>query len=338
MRRILVTGGAGFIGSAFVREFHRDFELLVIDNLDYSGDALRIRETGVPLLEVDIRDKETLMEVVEDFHPDAIVHFAAQTHVDRSIVDPEPFFSTNVMGTLNLLQTALETGVGRFIHISTDEVYGDLPPGSDEKFTEESPLRPSSPYSSSKASADLMVQSFVRTYGLPVLIVRPSNCYGPWQYPEKLIPYSILRLLNGEPIALYGRGENIRTWLHVDDCVRGIRIVMERGEIGEIYNLGSDEERRNIDVARLIVRYMGLDENWIEFVNDRPGHDFRYALNTSKIRSLGWEPEINFEEGLRETVRWYIENREWLELKYSEVAGFVRRWQHRALKFLNKHK
>ncbi len=338
MRRILVTGGAGFIGSAFVRRFHRDYEILVVDNLDYSGDALRIEETGVPLLEVDIRDMETLIGVMDDFRPDIIVHFAAQTHVDRSITDPEPFFSTNVMGTLNLLQAGMEMGVERFIHISTDEVYGDLPPGSTGKFTEESPLRPSSPYSSSKASADLMVQSFVRTYAFPAVIVRPSNCYGPWQYPEKLIPYSVLRLLNGQPITLYGRGENIRTWLHVDDCVRGIGVVMDRGEIGEVYNLGSDEEWRNIDVARLIVRYMGLDEDWITFIDDRPGHDFRYALNTSKIRGLGWKPEIRFEEGLRETVKWYVENRRWLELKYSEVSEFVKRWRHSALKFLNKHK
>ncbi len=338
MDRILITGGAGFIGSAFVRKFHRDYELLVVDNLDYSGDPLRIEGTGVPILEVDIRDFERMRKVVEEFRPDVIIHFAAQTHVDRSIVDPEPFFSTNVMGTLNLLRIALDTDIKRFIHISTDEVYGDLPPGSDEKFTEESPLKPSSPYSSSKASADLMVQSFVRTYGLPAVIVRPSNCYGPWQYPEKLIPYSILRLLNGQPITLYGKGENIRTWLHVDDCARGIRIAMEKGNVGEIYNLGSDEEWRNIDVARLILRYMGLDEAWIEFIEDRPGHDYRYALNTSKIRALGWKPGIRFEEGLRDTVEWYLNNRGWLELRYSEVQEFVKKWQHSALKFLNKHK
>ncbi len=338
MNRILITGGAGFIGSAFVRKFHRKYELLVVDSLDYSADPLRIRETGVPIAQVDIRDAERLREVVEGFRPDIIVHFAAQTHVDRSIVDPDPFFSTNVMGTLNLLRLALSMGTERFIHISTDEVYGDLPSADDERFTEESPLMPSSPYSSSKASADLMVQSFIRTYGLPAVIVRPSNCYGPWQYPEKLIPYSVLRLLMKEPITLYGKGENIRTWLHVDDCVRGIGRVMEGGKIGEVYNLGGDEERRNVDVARLILRFMGLDEGWIQFIEDRPGHDFRYALDTSKIRSLGWEPEIPFEEGLRETVEWYIDHRDWLMLKYSEVSGFVRKWRESALKFFNKHK
>ena len=339
-RRILVTGGAGFIGSAFVRKYAGKYDIVVLDNLDYSADLERLREVEdeFRFIEGDVRDPSLISRVFEEEHPDVVVHFAAQTHVDRSIFFPSDFYSTNVMGTLNLLLAAIKSGIDKFIHISTDEVYGEIPPGEERKFSEEDPLRPSSPYSSSKASADLMVQSFVRTYSLPAVIARPSNCYGPWQYPEKLIPYSILRLIRGERITLYGDGSNVRTWLHVYDCVRAIDLLIERGETGEIYNIGSLEERSNREIARLILGEMNLDDTFVEYVADRPGHDFRYALNIDKIRGLGWEPEIHVEEGIKETVNWFLKHRDWLLAKYSQVEEFAKTFRSSALKFIGKHK
>lgn len=312
MDRILVTGGAGFIGSAFVRLAAGKTDLTVLDKLTYAGDLERVNEVGnnFEFYKTDITDIDSVEKVFKAEKPDAVVHFAAETHVDRSINSSRVFLETNVLGTHNLLEAARKNGVERFVHISTDEVYGDLESGA---FTEGSPLKPNNPYSASKAAADLLIGSYSRTHGFPAMIVRPSNNYGPWQYPEKLIPLSVSRLLEGEKVPVYGDGSNIREWLHVEDCAEGIYKVLEKGKMGEIYNLGSGEERKNTDVIDLILSEMGFGSDMMEFVADRPGHDTRYRLDSTKIRgSIGWRPEKKFEEALRETVSWCRENRAWL--------------------------
>ena len=241
---------------------------------------------------------------------DAVVHFAAESHVDRSIADAAPFITTNVLGTQVLLEAARKAGVGRFVHVSTDEVYGAL--GEEGLFTEETPFRPRSPYAASKAAGDLLAQAYWETHRVPVSVVRPSNNYGPYQFPEKFIPVMVTSLVEGGRIPVYGKGLNVRDWLHVDDCCRAIELVLNRGKPGEAYNIGGASERRNIEVARLVLEQMGLDESSIEYVPDRPGHDFRYALDNARIeRELGWRPETEFEDGLRATVDWYREHAEW---------------------------
>jgi dTDP-glucose 4,6-dehydratase len=329
MKKVLITGGAGFIGSDAVRRFAREgFEVCVVDSLTYAGDLERLKEVKdkINFHRVDITDKEALKEVFKREKPDVVIHYAAESHVDRSIKNPEPFVDTNVKGTLNLLELSRDTGVEKFIHISTDEVYGDLPLNTDEKFTEESPLKPSSPYSASKAGADLLVQSFIRTYGFPALIVRASNNYGPWQYPEKLIPRTIALFLSGKKAQIYGTGQNVRTWLYVEDFTEAILKLIEKGKIGEVYNVGSGEERNNVEVVRAIAELMGLKFNEVvEFVEDRPGHDLRYAVDTTKIeQETGWRAKVNFEEGLEKTLNWYLQNRDWLFKKVKEVEEFYR--------------
>ena len=313
---LLVTGGCGFIGSNFIRFIlkHRaDCEVVNLDALTYAGNQANLQE-----LEGDVRyrfvhgrieDPAVVKDAMTDVG--AVVHFAAESHVDRSIDNAAPFITTNVLGTQVMLEAARRAGVGRFVHVSTDEVYGAL--GNEGKFTETTPFRPRSPYSASKAAGDLLAQAYWETYRLPVMVVRPSNNYGPYQFPEKLIPVMVTNLVEGRKVPVYGRGENVRDWLHVDDCCRAIELVLDRGRPGEAYNIGGQSERRNIEVVRLVVGQMGLGEDAIEYVSDRPGHDFRYALDNAKIEhELGWRPEIRFEDGLRRTVRWYLDNEAWL--------------------------
>ncbi len=325
--KILVTGGAGFIGSDLVRRLGREgFKVSVVDKLTYAGDPRRIEEVKdkINFYRQNITDLEGLEAVFAREKPEVVVHYAAETHVDRSILDPDIFVKTNVIGTLNLLKLSLKYRIKKFVHISTDEVYGELPLDSNSKFTEESPLLPNSPYSASKASAEMLVRSFMETYDLPGVVVRASNAYGPWQYPEKLIPLSIARLLSNEKIPVYGTGQNVRTWLFVEDFTEAILKIMEKGKDGEIYNVGSAEEKRNIEVIRKLLELLDKSEDFIEFVPDRPGHDLRYAVDTTKIeKELGWRARVDFEEGMRRTVEWYLENRDWLFEKKKEVESFV---------------
>ena len=309
--KILVTGGAGFIGSAFVRllaktgRFSQRNGLVLVDKLTYSGDLKRLKEVkgNFKFYKTDICDKKAIERIFIKEKPQAVVHFAAETHVDRSIKDSAPFIETNVKGTHVLLEASRKYGVKRFIFISTDEVYGELKQG---KFTESSPFKPNSPYAVSKAAADLLVQAYIRTYKFPAMIVRPCNNYGPWQYPEKLIPVAISRALKNKKIPIYAKGENVREWLYVDDCVEAILKVAQKGKIGQAYNIGSGIERKNIAVVKCILDILAKPHNLIEFVADRPGHDIRYCLDSLKIKkTLGWQPRLSFAEGIENTVIWH---------------------------------
>ncbi len=323
--KFLVTGGAGFIGSEFVRKaVERGFEVCVVDKLTYAGDIKRISNImeRITFYKEDILNKEKLLEIFEIEKPQIVVHFAAESHVDRSILDPFKFIDTNVKGTLNLLDIALRSKIDLFINISTDEVYGEIKDKS-KKFKETDPLVPNSPYSTSKASADMLGRAFFRTYGLPVITVRPSNNYGPWQYPEKLIPVVIWKAINEEPIPVYGNGKNIREWLYVSDCVEAIFLIIEKGKIGEIYNVGSGEEKENIEVVKTILYILNKPEDLITFVKDRPGHDYRYALDSKKIKTeIGWQPKTDFYTGIEITVKWYLENIHWLKEKIQALKEF----------------
>jgi len=319
--KILITGGAGFIGSAFTKlAVKRGMEVAVLDALTYAGDLERLHEVEGQYVfyHADLTDREKVFNIFEDFRPEVVVHFAAESHVDRSILDPLRFVRSNVEGTLNLLDASKEFKVERFINISTDEVYGEL--GDDGQFTEETPLAPNSPYSVSKASADMLGRAYYRTYKLPVITLRPSNNYGPWQYPEKFIPVVILKALKDEPIPVYGNGFNVRQWLYVEDCASAVMVAIERGKVGEIYNIPGPDERRNIEVVKTILRLMEKPESLITFVKDRPGHDFRYSMSLDKVkRELDWEPKVMFEEGIKETIKWYINNLEWVKRKEREL-------------------
>lgn len=309
---LLITGGAGFIGSEFVSQIasNPSINITVLDSLTYAGDKRNLDSSldRIDFAEIDIRDKSKLDKLFNEKNFTEIVHFAAESHVDNSISNPAIFAETNVIGTLNLLEHSLKHSVKRFLHISTDEVYGSVSEGYS---TESSPLNPSSPYSASKAAAEHFVFSFLHTFNLPVLMVRCSNNYGPRQYPEKLIPHFISRLLRNEHVPVYGDGRNVREWLHVSDCARGIALVLEKGAIGEVYNISSGEFRENLEVTRMLIEIMGKPQELIKFVEDRKGHDFRYAIDSSKIRlELGWEPVVSLETGLRETVDWFTNNLE----------------------------
>lgn len=312
----MVTGGYGFIGSNFIRLVleRTDYTVINLDALTYAGNKNNLKgfedSDRYTFIRGRIEDFNILNKLA-DKKIDAVVNFAAETHVDRSILEPSPFIKTNIIGTYTLLEFCRRVNVEKFIHISTDEVYGSLE--SDEGlFSEESPLKPNSPYSASKASADMLVRSYYTTYKLPAIIVRPSNNYGPYQYPEKFIPLSITNLIDDLPVPVYGDGRNIRDWIFVKDCVDGILNVLNHGKIGEVYNISGENEKRNIEVVKLILKMMNKDESYIKFVPDRPGHDYRYALDNSKIRKhIGWKPRTKFEDGIKQTIEWYKSNEWW---------------------------
>ena len=318
--KILVTGAAGFIGSNFVfhmRKAHPEYDIIALDSLTYAGNL----ETLAPVMEedhftfvrCDITDREGVRKVFEEHHPDVVVNFAAESHVDRSIEDPGVFLRTNILGTQVLMDACREFGIRRFHQVGTDEVYGDLPlDRPDLFFTEDLPLQASSPYSASKASADLLTMAYHRTYGLPVTISRCSNNYGPYQFPEKLIPLIIANSLADKPLPVYGTGENVRDWLYVEDHCRAIDMILENGKVGEVYNIGGHNERSNLDVVKTILKQLGKPESLITFVGDRKGHDLRYAIDPSKIHGeLGWMPETKFDDGICQTIDWYLNNESW---------------------------
>ena len=307
--KVLITGGAGFIGSNFVRYLlNYGYRINVLDKLTYAGRKENLKGVlkEINFLRGDITNPKDVDKAIKGCK--VLVNFAAESHVDRSIKNPAPFLKTNIWGTQVLLGKALQHKIDLFIQISSDEVYGSISKGY---FKENSPLNPSSPYSASKASGDNLCQSYYRTFGLPIIIIRPCNNYGPRQYPEKLIPKAIINAIKGKKIPIYAQGENIRDWIYVEDTCRAIKLILEKGKIGEIYNVGAAQEYRNIEVVKMILRYLNKPFNLIKFVYDRPGHDFRYAMDWTKIRNLGWEPEIQFEKGLISTINWYLNNENW---------------------------
>jgi len=316
---LLVTGGAGFIGSNLVRLLLSErpsWRLVVLDKLTYAGNAQNLadleRNPRYRFVRGDICNGELLAEIWRSERIEAVLHLAAESHVDRSILSPSVFIDTNVRGTQVLLEAAREMGVSRFVHVSTDEVYGSLGPSG--FFTEESPLAPSSPYSASKAASDLLALAYARTFKLPVLVTRCSNNYGPYQFPEKLIPLLIANAVRDLPLPVYGDGMNVRDWINVEDHARGLLAALERGEPGQVYNLGGRSERHNIHIVRQVLALLGKPESLIQFVKDRPGHDRRYAIDPGKAQArLGWTPTRSFEQGLADTVRWYLEHRPWWE-------------------------
>jgi dTDP-glucose 4,6-dehydratase len=326
--RLLVCGAAGFIGSNFVRIRVRDHgdEVTVLDKLTYAGRRENLNDVDHAFVHGAIEDPDAVAGAVEG--AEAIVNFAAETHVDRSISGPEAFLRTQMDGTYTLLETARERGL-RYVQVSTDEVYGSIEEGS---FTETSPLNPSSPYSATKTGADLLVASYVHTYGLAASICRGSNAYGPFQYPEKLIPLMILNAMHGDRLPVYGDGMQVRNWLFVEDFARGIGHVLEHGAPGEVYNVGGPDEAANLDVVRRIVGLTGADPGLIEHVTDRPGHDRRYSLSSEKVRTLGWAAQVRFDEGLERTVAWYRDNAWWWEpIRSGEYRAYYERQYGRAL-------
>jgi dTDP-glucose 4,6-dehydratase len=323
MKKILVTGGAGFIGSCFIRHLlrkHPQYEIINLDNLTYAGHIENLKDIEDSLkyefIRGDICDKQLVNSLVAQV--DYVANFAAESHVDKSIENPEIFIETNVKGTLNLLQACKKRGIEKFLQVSTDEVYGSL----DESgyFTEQTSLAPNSPYSASKASADLLVRAYFETYNLPVLITRCSNNYGPYQFPEKLIPFFISKIINGKKVPVYGDGLNVRDWLYVYDHCEAIDLVLHKGALGEVYNIGGSNEKTNMEITRIILDAMDKDESYIEFVEDRLGHDRRYAIDSTKIQmELGWKPSLTFEEGIKQTIDWYLNNQEWIRSVESKL-------------------
>lgn len=331
MNNILVTGGAGFIGSNFVKYMLStySYHIINLDSLTYAGNLENLKEIenhpNYTFVKGDIRDRKLLDEIFAKYEIDTVVNFAAESHVDRSIEDPEIFLSTNILGTQALLDTAkkhwkvnpedkycreFKEGV-KYLQVSTDEVYGTL--GETGMFTEETPLAPNSPYSASKTGADLIVRAYYETFGMPINITRCSNNYGPYQFPEKLIPLMINNCLNDKALPVYGDGMQIRDWLHVKDHCTGIDTVLHKGKVGEVYNIGGNNEKANIEIVKLIIKNLGKSEELIKYVKDRPGHDRRYAIDNSKItRELGWSPSYTFEQGIKETIEWYLANQEWM--------------------------
>ncbi len=320
--KIIVTGGAGFIGGNFIHymlDKHPDYRIICLDSLTYAGNL----ETLAPVMNnpafsfnrTDITDREAVFRIFEQERPDAVINFAAESHVDRSISDPGVFLNTNIMGTAVLLDGCRSFGVNRFHQVSTDEVYGELPLDRPELlFTEQTPLCPSSPYSSSKASADLLTLAYHRTYGIFTTVSRCSNNYGPYQFPEKLIPLMIINALSNKPLPVYGKGINIRDWLYVTDHCRAIDMILHNGRSGEVYNIGGNNEMRNIDIVKLICAHLGKPESLITYVADRKGHDLRYAIDPTKIgQELGWVPETKFADGIKKTIQWYLDNPGWWE-------------------------
>ena len=317
---LIVTGGAGFIGSNFIfymLKQHPDYRIVCLDKLTYAGNlrtlASVMEHPNFRFVKLDICDREGVYRLFEEEKPDILVNFAAESHVDRSIEDPEVFLRTNILGTQVLMDACRRYGIARYHQVSTDEVYGDLPlDRPDLLFTEQTPIRTSSPYSAAKASADLLAQAYHRTFGLPVTISRCSNNYGPWQFPEKLIPLMITNALADKPLPVYGNGENVRDWLYVEDHCKAIDLIIHKGRAGRVYNIGGHNEMRNIDIVRRICRELGKPESLITYVADRKGHDLRYAIDPARIcEELGWLPETGFADGIKKTVRWYLDNKAW---------------------------
>ena len=332
---ILVTGGAGFIGSNFIFYLLKKYpanRIVCLDKLTYAGNlstlSCVLEERNFRFVRLDICDREGVFRLFEEERPDIVVNFAAESHVDRSILDPGIFLQTNILGTATLMDACRKFGIRRFHQVSTDEVYGDLPlERPDLFFTEETPLHTSSPYSASKASADLLVLAYHRTYSLPVTISRCSNNYGPYQFPEKLIPLTIVNALDEKPLPVYGTGENVRDWLYVEDHCKAIDLILHKGREGEVYNVGGHNERKNIDIVRLICKALGKSESLITYVADRKGHDLRYAIDPTKIHTeLGWLPETKFEDGIQKTIQWYLNNKSWWQ---EIVSGEYRNYYHR---------
>jgi len=344
--KILITGGAGFIGSAFVKlviarraapkpacpagrpscpagrpscPAGGQSKVIIVDKLTYAGDLKRLEEVKgkFKFYKTDICDKKQIDSIFKKEKPEIVIHFAAESHVDRSINDATPFIETNIKGTQILIDASRKHNIRKFILISTDEVYGEIANG---RFNENSLIKPNSPYAASKAAADLLAQSYIRTYKFPAIIIRPSNNYGPWQYPEKLIPRAILRILEGKKIPVYGKGLNVREWLYVRDCAAGILVIMHKGKIGEAYNLGSACESKNIDTIRLLLKTLGVGKDRFEFVRDRLGHDIRYSLNSEKVtKEFGWKPAIRLAQGLKLTVAWSLKHQGWLKGKLRDI-------------------
>ena len=319
---IIVTGGAGFIGSNFIfymLKKHPDYRIVCLDKLTYAGNLSTLASVmdnpKFRFVKMDICDRAAVEGLFAEEHPDVVVNFAAESHVDRSIENPGIFLETNIMGTAVLMDVCRKCGIKRFHQVSTDEVYGDLPlDRPDLFFTESTPINTSSPYSTSKASADLLVHAYYRTYGLPVSISRCSNNYGPYQFPEKLIPLMIANALNDKPLPVYGAGENVRDWLYVDDHCKAIDLIIHKGKVGGIYNVGGHNEMKNIDIVKLICQALDKPESLINHVTDRKGHDMRYAIDPTKIHNeLGWLPETKFADGIKKTIKWYLDNKSWWE-------------------------
>ena len=318
--KILVTGGAGFIGSNFVYYMlgkHPDYEIVCLDALTYAGNLSTLKDAlenkNFKFVKGDITDRKLVFELFEEEKFDIVVNFAAESHVDRSIENPEVFLKTNILGTQVLMDASLKYNVKRYHQVSTDEVYGDLPlDRPDLMFTEETHIHTSSPYSASKASADLLVQAYSRTFGLVATISRCSNNYGPYHFPEKLIPLMIINALAEKSLPVYGKGENVRDWLYVEDHCKAIDLIIHNGRVGEVYNVGGHNEKKNIDIVKIIIEKLGKSEDLITYVTDRKGHDLRYAIDPAKItKELGWEPETKFEDGIDKTIKWYLENETW---------------------------
>lgn len=326
-KRLLVTGGAGFIGNCFIRHIlntYPDYKVINLDALTYAGNIENLKDVennpNYTFVHGNICDHKLVRELISQV--DWVVNFAAESHVDRSITGPEIFIETNVKGTLNLLQASKEIGVEKYLQVSTDEVYGSL--GATGYFYETTPIQPNSPYSASKASADMLVRAYYETYGLPVLTTRCSNNYGPYQYPEKLIPFFIAQLLKGEKVPVYGDGLNVRDWLYVYDHCSAIDTVLHKGKIGEVYNIGGHNEKTNMEITKLVLSAMGKNESSIKYVEDRLGHDKRYAIDNTKIQTeLGWEPSLVFEDGIKLTIDWYLNNQDWMKAIEAKKASLV---------------
>ncbi|MHA1285066.1 MAG: dTDP-glucose 4,6-dehydratase [Promethearchaeota archaeon] len=340
MKICMITGGMGFIGSNFIRyilENHPEYKIINIDKLTYAGNPENLREipekypNKYKFYKTDICDFDSINKIIQKEKIEYIINFAAESHVDRSIENPSIFCDTNIFGTLNLLNAALKNKILKFIQISTDEVYGSLG-FEDDPFTESTPLSPSSPYSASKASADLLVNAYYKTYNLPVNITRCSNNYGPYQFPEKLIPLMINNALQDKELPIYGMGMNVRDWIYVEDHCKAILMVLKAGKIGEIYNIGGDSEISNLELVKRLLKILDKPESLIKFVKDRPGHDLRYAMNHDKItRELGWNPTIKLEDGLKKTVDWYLKNKDWLKNVISKeyLSYYERQYKNR---------
>lgn len=328
--KILVTGGLGFMGSNFIRhmmEAHPDVQILNVDKMTYAGNPENLRDVEkdprYTFLKADIADHVAVDTAVQEFHPDVIVNYAAETHVDRSILDPEAFIRTDIFGTYNLLESVRKYSIPRYIQISTDEVFGSIEEG---EFTEETAFDPSSPYSASKAGADHLVRAYHRTFGTPTIVTHACNNYGPYQYPEKLIPLFVTNLLEGKKVPVYGAGTNIREWIYVADHARAIDTILRNGEIGGVYNIGTGERLTNIDITHRLLTALGKDELSIERVADRPGHDLRYAVDATKLRALGWDPLCDFQKGLQKTIDWYRSHEAWWkQIKSGEYLEYYKR-------------